>query len=149
MANLNIDSVSPKRAYELANEMVKMRNIPFFFHGRPGIGKSDIVEQLAKANNMNLEILMLTQIDSQDLRGIQYPDAASKRMVYYPGVLVVTSYLIIAMSVLPVTVLRMVQLLTRWVRLWLLACFTLLYKRSLGPGSSGLWPMVSTIVLLL
>lgn len=84
MANLNIDSVSPKRAYELADQMVKMRNIPFFFHGRPGIGKSDIVEQLAKANNMNLEILMLTQIDSQDLRGIQYPDAASKRMVYYP-----------------------------------------------------------------
>jgi hypothetical protein len=84
MANLNIDSVSPKRAYELADKMVKMRNIPFFFHGRPGIGKSDIVEQLALANNMNLEILMLTQIDSQDLRGIQYPDVVSKRMVYYP-----------------------------------------------------------------
>lgn len=84
MANLNIDPVSPKRAYELANEMVKMRKIPFFFHGRPGIGKSDIVEQLAQANNMKLEILMLTQIDSQDLRGIQYPDAASKKMVYYP-----------------------------------------------------------------
>jgi hypothetical protein len=84
MSNLNIDSVSPKRAYELANEMVKLRTIPFFFHGRPGIGKSDIVEQLAQANNMKLEILMLTQIDSQDLRGIQYPDAASKRMVYYP-----------------------------------------------------------------
>jgi MoxR-like ATPase len=84
MANLNIDNVSPKRAFELANEMVKMREIPFFFHGRPGIGKSEIVEQLAKANNMKLEILMLTQIDSQDLRGIQYPDAATKRMVYYP-----------------------------------------------------------------
>lgn len=84
MANLNIDNVSPKRAFELANQMVKMREIPFFFHGRPGIGKSEIVEQLAADNNMKLEILMLTQIDSQDLRGIQYPDAASKRMVYYP-----------------------------------------------------------------
>lgn len=84
MANLNIDSVSPKRAYELADQMVKMRDIPFFFHGRPGIGKSEIVEQLARNNNMALEILMLTQIDSQDLRGIQYPDANTKRMVYYP-----------------------------------------------------------------
>ena len=61
-----------------------MKSIPFFFHGRPGIGKSDIVEQLAAANNMKLEILMLTQIDSQDLRGIQYPDPNTKRMVYYP-----------------------------------------------------------------
>jgi hypothetical protein len=84
MANLNIDSVSPKRAYELANEMVKLRTIPFFFHGKPGIGKSDIVEQLARENNMQLEILMLTQIDSQDLRGIQYPDVTTKRMLYYP-----------------------------------------------------------------
>jgi MoxR-like ATPase len=84
MANLNIDSVSPKRAHELANRMVKLKDIPFFFHGRPGIGKSEIVEQIAQENNMKLEILMLTQIDSQDLRGIQYPDPASKRMVYYP-----------------------------------------------------------------
>jgi hypothetical protein len=84
MANLNIDTVNPKRAYELADQMVKIRDIPFFFHGRPGIGKSDIVEQLAKENNMKLEILMLTQIDAQDLRGIQYPDPISKRMVYFP-----------------------------------------------------------------
>jgi hypothetical protein len=84
MANLNIDSVSPKRAFELANQMVKIKDIPFFFHGRPGIGKSEIVEQIAKENNMRLEILMLTQIDSQDLRGIQYPDVVTKRMVYYP-----------------------------------------------------------------
>lgn len=84
MANLNIDTVSPKRAYELANTMVKMKDIPFFFHGKPGIGKSEIVEQIAKENGMKLEILMLTQIDSQDLRGIQYPDPVSKRMVYYP-----------------------------------------------------------------
>lgn len=84
MANLNIDTVSPKKAYELASAMVKMKDIPFFFHGKPGIGKSEIVEQIAKENGMKLEILMLTQIDSQDLRGIQYPDPVSKRMVYYP-----------------------------------------------------------------
>lgn len=84
MATLNIDSVNPKRAYELARAAVKIKEIPFFFHGRPGIGKSEIVEQLAKELGMDLEILMLTQIDSQDLRGIQYPDAATKRMVYYP-----------------------------------------------------------------
>lgn len=84
MANLNIDPVNPKDAYVLAKELVKVKKIPFFFHGKPGIGKSELLEQLAKELNMQLEVLMLTQIDSQDLRGIQYPDPVSKRMVYYP-----------------------------------------------------------------
>lgn len=84
MATLNIDSVNPKRAYELAKEALNIRDIPFFFHGAPGIGKSEIVEQLAAEAGMALEILMLTQIDAQDLRGIQYPDPVSKRMVYFP-----------------------------------------------------------------
>ena len=84
MAHLNIDAVNPSRAYELASHMVKKRDIPFFFHGSPGIGKSEIVEQIAREQGMALEVLMLTQIDSQDLRGIQYPDPESKRMVYYP-----------------------------------------------------------------
>lgn len=84
MAKLNVDSVSCKEAYGLAKQCVKMRTIPFFFHGRPGIGKSELVAQIAAELGMELEVLMLTQIDAQDLRGIQYPDAASKRMVYYP-----------------------------------------------------------------
>lgn len=84
MSTLNIDPVNPKDAYKLAIELVKIKQIPFFFHGKPGIGKSELLEQLAKNLGMQLEILMLTQIDSQDLRGIQYPDPVTKRMVYYP-----------------------------------------------------------------
>ena len=84
MANLNITSTNPARAYELASKLVDKKDIPFFFHGSPGIGKSEIVEQIAREKGMALEILMLTQIDSQDLRGIQYPNPVTKRMEYFP-----------------------------------------------------------------
>lgn len=84
MATLNVDPVSPTRAYQIAKACLQHRTAPCFFHGKPGIGKSDLVMQLADEFNMKLEILMLTQIDAQDLRGIQYPDPITKRMVYYP-----------------------------------------------------------------
>ncbi len=84
MANLNIAANNPQKAYELASRLVDKKDIPFFFHGSPGIGKSEIVEQIAKEKGMALEILMLTQIDSQDLRGIQYPNPTTRLMEYFP-----------------------------------------------------------------
>lgn len=84
MSRLNTEAVGPSLAFRIAELCLQNRKKPFFIHGRPGIGKSELVAQLADKHNMVLRVLMLTQIDSVDLRGIQAPDETSKRMVYFP-----------------------------------------------------------------
>jgi MoxR-like ATPase len=84
MATLNVDSITPKQAFKLAEALITINSIPFFFHGTPGCGKSELTQALADATGRELIILMLPQIDAQDLRGIQYPCPTTKRMVYFP-----------------------------------------------------------------
>ena len=79
----NFDPVTPKRAAELISRIIKTK-IPFFIHGEPGIGKSDVVEQLAKATNMRLVVQMLSQMDATDLRGLQFVDTEKNVTVNYP-----------------------------------------------------------------
>jgi len=83
MAVKNFTSVSPKDAVKYALALTKFKKIPFFFHGKPGVGKSDIVKQVADSLGMKLEVVMLTQIEAQDLRGLSFPDADSKRTTHY------------------------------------------------------------------
>ena len=45
-------------------------DIPVFIHGSPGIGKSYIVNDIAKKNNLELIDVRLSQLDAVDLRGI-------------------------------------------------------------------------------
>jgi len=45
-------------------------DIPCFIHGSPGIGKSYIVNDIAKQNNLQLIDVRLSQLDAVDLRGI-------------------------------------------------------------------------------
>lgn len=83
MAIKNFTSVSPKDAVKYALALAKFKKIPFFFHGKPGVGKSDIVRQVADSLGMKLEVVMLTQIEAQDLRGLSFPDADTKRTTHY------------------------------------------------------------------
>ena len=50
---------------------------PVMLHGSPGIGKSDVVRQLAKQRNVQLIDLRLSQMDPVDLRGV--PSVDSKK----------------------------------------------------------------------
>lgn len=43
---------------------------PVFIHGSPGIGKSYIVNDIAKSNNLDITDVRLSQLDAVDLRGI-------------------------------------------------------------------------------
>jgi len=43
---------------------------PVFIHGSPGIGKSYIVNDIAKKNNLEIVDVRLSQLDAVDLRGI-------------------------------------------------------------------------------
>jgi hypothetical protein len=56
----------------------------WMLHGRPGIGKTQIVQQLAQETGSRLFDLRLTTIEPQDLRGLPFYDHAAKRTVWYP-----------------------------------------------------------------
>lgn len=55
----------------------------FMLHGRPGVGKSEIVAQLAAETGSLLFDLRLTTIDPADLRGLPYYDHEARRTVWY------------------------------------------------------------------
>lgn len=49
-------------------------NQPVMLHGSPGVGKSDVVRQLAKQRGIELIDLRLSQLDPVDLRGVPSVD---------------------------------------------------------------------------
>jgi len=55
----------------------------WMLHGRPGIGKTEIVQELATRAGAMLFDLRLTTIEPQDLRGLPYYDHEAKRTVWY------------------------------------------------------------------
>lgn len=55
----------------------------WMLHGRPGIGKSEIITQLATETGAQLFDLRLTTIEPQDLRGLPFYDHATQRTVWY------------------------------------------------------------------
>jgi MoxR-like ATPase len=55
----------------------------WMLHGRPGIGKTEVVQRLAEETGARLVDLRLTTIEPQDLRGLPYYDHATRRTVWY------------------------------------------------------------------
>ena len=55
----------------------------WMLHGRPGVGKTQIVRQLADAVGAKLYDLRLTTIEPQDLRGLPYYDHQTRRTLWY------------------------------------------------------------------
>ena len=55
----------------------------WMLHGRPGVGKTQIVQQLAGEIGARLFDLRLTTIEPQDLRGLPYYDHETRRTVWY------------------------------------------------------------------
>jgi hypothetical protein len=56
----------------------------WMLHGRPGIGKTEIVQQLADETGSVLHDLRLTTIEPPDLRGLPFYDHEARRTVWYP-----------------------------------------------------------------
>ena len=56
----------------------------WMLHGRPGIGKTEIVQQLARETGSRLYDLRLTTIEPQDLRGLPFYDHETRKTVWYP-----------------------------------------------------------------
>jgi MoxR-like ATPase len=55
----------------------------WMLHGRPGIGKTEIVQTLADRIGARLFDLRLTTIDPQDLRGLPWFDLEARRTVWF------------------------------------------------------------------
>ncbi|MEM7745712.1 MAG: MoxR family ATPase [Pseudomonadota bacterium] len=57
--------------------------VSYMLHGRPGVGKTEIIRQLADERGARLFDLRLTTIEPQDLRGLPYFDQATRKTVWY------------------------------------------------------------------
>ena len=52
---------------------------PVMLHGSPGVGKSDVVRQIAAARNIPMIDLRLSQLDPVDLRGVPSVDMVARK----------------------------------------------------------------------
>lgn len=57
-------------------------NQPVMLHGSPGVGKSDVVRQVAKQRGIDLIDLRLSQLDPVDLRGVPSVDPKKKQTTW-------------------------------------------------------------------
>ena len=55
----------------------------WMLHGRPGVGKTQLVTELARRIDARLFDIRLTTIEPQDLRGLPYYDHDARRTVWY------------------------------------------------------------------
>jgi hypothetical protein len=65
-------------------EVLLQTDTPVFIHGSPGIGKSYIVNDIAKKNDLEIIDVRLSQLDAVDLRGI--PTITNEQTVWMPPV---------------------------------------------------------------
>jgi len=81
--------LTPKEAIAILEEMVKIQR-PVMLWGQPGIGKSELVEQLAKKLGRKMIDIRLLIMDPTDLRGIPYkrknPVTGDEEMVWAPPI---------------------------------------------------------------
>ncbi len=87
--SINTPPLSAGRALEalragFAAQAAGLMTVSWMLHGRPGIGKTEIVQQLADETGARLYDLRLTTIEPQDLRGLPFYDHDARRTVWYP-----------------------------------------------------------------
>ena len=69
-------------------DILLQTDTPVFIHGSPGIGKSYIVNDIAKKNDLEIIDVRLSQLDAVDLRGI--PTITNNQTVWMPPVFLPT-----------------------------------------------------------
>ncbi|MEY3090070.1 MAG: hypothetical protein RL113_386 [Pseudomonadota bacterium] len=66
---------------QVVNQLI-VKKLPVFVWGAPGIGKSSIVKQIAKNNQLDFLDLRLSLLDPTDLKGIPFFDAENQEGVW-------------------------------------------------------------------
>ncbi|ABD54407.1 AAA family ATPase [Jannaschia sp. CCS1] len=85
---INASNVSAGAALEVlhagwAAQQAGELTTSWMLHGRPGVGKTDIIQQLAIEVGAELFDLRLTTIEPQDLRGLPFYDHEARKTVWY------------------------------------------------------------------
>lgn len=78
-------TVSPNRA-KASIRHAMLKNRPIFLWGPPGIGKSDVVHQIAEAFDAPVIDVRLSLWEPTDIKGIPYFDSNDSKMVWAPPV---------------------------------------------------------------
>lgn len=86
--SLNAQSLSAGAALETlragwAAQRDGLLTTSWMLHGRPGVGKTELVQHLADEIGATLFDLRLTTIEPQDLRGLPYFDHDARRTIWY------------------------------------------------------------------
>lgn len=68
----------PSQIIKAIDTLIKA-NQPVMIHGSPGVGKSQVVQQVAKNNKIGFIDVRLSQLDPVDLRGVPSVDAKKKQ----------------------------------------------------------------------
>jgi hypothetical protein len=79
---INTVPITPDKLESCLDTLYSVK-LPTFLHGAPGIGKSTIISNFAKSRGMELIIVMLSQIEATDLRGIPYPDREARTVSWF------------------------------------------------------------------
>ena len=87
--SINTTPISAGRALEALRagyraQAAGQMTVSYMLHGRPGIGKTEIVQHLAQETGARLFDLRLTTIEPADLRGLPFYDHEARRTVWYP-----------------------------------------------------------------
>jgi len=83
MENVAVRTISPNNAKtSIRHAMSKKR--PIFLWGPPGIGKSDIVHQIAESIDAHVIDVRLSLWEPTDIKGIPYFDSNANKMVWAP-----------------------------------------------------------------
>lgn len=81
----DITAISLTKAKPVLELFIALRR-PVFLHGPVGVGKSDLIAQIAKDQNRKVIDLRMSQLDISDLRGIPFFNTASGKMEWAPPV---------------------------------------------------------------
>ena len=83
MSDISIRQVGPKSAKRAIHYAIKMRR-PTFLWGPPGIGKSDLVQQIGDDTGRNVVDVRLALWEPTDIKGIPYFDSNNGTMTWAP-----------------------------------------------------------------
>jgi len=80
---MDATTVNTVQAKKLLIDCIKSGLVPML-EGSPGVGKSSIVNQIAKEFNMQVIDMRLSQCDPTDLNGFPFMDVESGKAHYKP-----------------------------------------------------------------
>ena len=80
-SSLATRQLSPNKAKASILHALKIKR-PIFLWGGPGIGKSDVVRQIAKTINAHVIDIRLSLWEPTDIKGIPYYNAKENNMVW-------------------------------------------------------------------